>query len=100
MNAGHLFSGAWCGAFLAPLNAGADNKLPRGNIRRLLLAWMCTEAVRTQSRELVLGNSLFEFMRKLGLVPVGEVRTRLRNQMKRLFNVPVQLIYIDDDGHQ
>ena len=26
--------------------AGADNRLPFGNIPRLLLAWVCTEAVR------------------------------------------------------
>ena len=29
--------------------------LPYGNLPRLLLAWVCTEAVRTQSRELFLG---------------------------------------------
>ena len=32
--------------------AGIDNKLPFGNLPRLLLAWVSTEAVRTQSREL------------------------------------------------
>ena len=42
--------------------AGGLNKLPYGNIPRLLLAWVCTEAVRTQSRELVLGASLSAFM--------------------------------------
>ena len=31
--------------------AGGDNKLPFGNIPRLLMAWVSTEAVRTQSRE-------------------------------------------------
>ena len=31
------------------------------------MAWVCTEAVRTQKRELVLGASLSEFMRKLGI---------------------------------
>ena len=30
------------------------------------MAWVCTEAVQTQSRELVLGRSLAEFMRALG----------------------------------
>ena len=39
--------------------AGADCKLPFGNLPRLLLAWVCTEAVRTQSRELVLGFFAF-----------------------------------------
>ena len=46
---------------------GADNKLPYGSVPRLLLAWLCTEAVRTQSRDLVLGRSLSKFMRKLGI---------------------------------
>ena len=36
--------------------AGADNKLPFGNIPRLLMAWISTEAVRTGSREIVLGS--------------------------------------------
>ena len=47
--------------------AGGGNKLPYGSLPRLLLAWVCTEAVRTQSRELVLGRSLSEFMRTLDI---------------------------------
>ena len=80
------------------MSAGGLNKLPFGNIPRLLLAWVCTEAVRTQSRELILGPSLSEFMRKLGMVSVGGARTRLRNQMDRLFNAYVSLIYEDKHG--
>ena len=49
------------------LIAGGGNKLPFGNLPRLLLAWVCTETVRTQSRELHLGRSLSEFMRRLGM---------------------------------
>ena len=49
------------------MTAGVNARLPYGNLPRLLLAWVCTEAVRTQSRELVLGRSLYEFMHKLGL---------------------------------
>ena len=49
--------------------AGADNKLPYGSLPRLLRAWVCTEAVRTRKRELVLGSSLPEFMRKRGIAP-------------------------------
>ena len=83
--------------------AGGDNKLPFGNLPRLLLAWVCTEAVRTQSRELVLGSSLAEFMRKLGISSDsggsrGE-RTRLRNQIDRLFHAYVSLIY-EDGGYK
>ena len=40
--------------------AGSGKKLPFGNVPRLLLAWVCSEAVRTQSRELILGDSLAE----------------------------------------
>ena len=87
------------GPYKLILIAGGDNRLPYGNLPRLILAWVCTEAVRTQSRELVLGRSFSGFMRKLGMQddsgsPRGD-RTRLRNQMKRLFNASVQLIYED-----
>ncbi|MCY3757631.1 MAG: replication protein RepA [Acidobacteria bacterium] len=90
------------GPYALVMIAGGLNKLPYGNLPRLLLAWVCTEAVKTQSRELVLGRSLSEFMRKLGLAPVGGgtsgARTRLRNQMDRLFNAHVSLIYEDKHG--
>ena len=87
------------GPYTLYMTAGGGNKLPFGNLPRLILAWVSTEAVRTQSRELVLGKSLSGFMRKLGMEdrsgsPRGD-RTRLRNQMKRLFGCSVQLIYED-----
>ena len=90
------------GPYALVMSAGGLNKLPYGNLPRLLLAWVCTEAVRTQSRELLLGASLSEFMRKLGLPPVSGGttggRTRLRNQMDRLFNAHIALIYEDKHG--
>ena len=55
------------GPYKLVMIAGADKKLPYGNLPRLLLAWISTEAVRTQSRMLVLGDSLSEFMRELGI---------------------------------
>ena len=90
------------GPYALVMSAGGLNKLPFGNIPRLLLAWLCTETVRTQSRELILGASLSEFMRKLDIISTsggirGE-RTRLRNQMKRLFGCTVSLIYEDSAG--
>jgi hypothetical protein len=83
--------------------AGGDNKLPFGNLPRLLLAWVSTEAVRTKERELILGNSLAAFMRQLGMHSDsggdrGD-RTRLRHQVDRLFNAHVQLIY-ESPGHK
>ena len=89
------------GPYALVMTAGGLNKLPFGNLPRLLLAWVCTEAVRTQSRELVLGRSLSEFMRTLGILSSDSggttgVRTRLRNQMDRLFSATVSLIYEED----
>ena len=90
------------GPFTLGMIAGLGNKLPYGNLPRLLLAWVSTEAVRTQSRELVLGRSLSEFMRTLGIYHNsggrGGVQTRLRNQMNRLFGCSVSLIYKGERG--
>ena len=87
------------GPYTLYMNALAGNKLPFGNLPRLLLAWVSTEAVRTQSRELVLGRSLSEFMRSLGIYTTdGNAHTRLRNQMNRLFACTVSLIYEDKTG--
>lgn len=70
--------------------------LPYGSVPRLLLAWVTTEAVRTKERELILGESLSEFMRKLGLAPTGGrwgSITRLREQMRRLFAATIAVHY-------
>ena len=55
------------GPYTLYMTVTGGNKLPFGNLPRLILAWICTEAVRTQSRKLVLGRSLAEFMRTLGI---------------------------------
>ena len=87
------------GPYTLGMTAGLNNKLPFGNYPRLLLAWVCTEAVRTQSRVLILGSSLSAFMRTLGVYSSdGKAYTRLRNQMDRLFNAHVSLIYEDKRG--
>ena len=78
------------------MTATGNYKLPFGNLPRLILAWVCSEAVRTQSRVLVLGKSLSDFMRTLGVYSSsGRKYTRLRNQMKRLFGCTVTMIYED-----
>ena len=91
------------GPFTLYMQSGPGNKLPYGNFPRLLLAWLCTEVVRTGSRELVLGRSLSGFMRTLGILSSDSggatgVRTRLRNQMRRLFGCTVSMIYEDKHG--
>ena len=88
------------GPYKLIMTATGDTKLPFGNFPRLILAWVSTEAVRTQSRELVLGRSLAKFMRELGVYSSGGGRehTKLRNQMERLFNAHVSLVYEDKRG--
>lgn len=62
---------------------------PYGTIPRLLLFWMTTEAIRTKSPRLELGNNLAQFMETLGLNSRGGGKRsdvkRLQNQMVRLF---------------
>ena len=87
------------GPYSLIMTATGNHKLPFGNLPRLILAWVCTEAVRTQSREIVLGSSLSEFMRTLDVYSSsGRKYTRLRNQMRRLFNAHVRLVYEYEHG--
>jgi hypothetical protein len=86
------------GAFTLTLLAPPKIGLPYGTIPRLLLAWMTTEAVRTKSRELELGDSLSAFMRDLDMVPTGGrwgSITRLKDQTSRLFASTVSALYND-----
>jgi Plasmid encoded RepA protein len=51
---------------------------------------MCTEAIRTKERRLMLGRSLLDFMRKIGITSNsggsrGD-RARMKEQIDRLFN--------------
>jgi hypothetical protein len=71
-----------------PVSSG----IPYGTIPRLLLFWVTTEAIRTQSRRLHLGNTLSDFLEQLGLNRTGGKRgdiTRLREQMTRLFKARI-----------
>ena len=75
------------GPYRLILSRTGEYKLPFGTLPRLLMAWLSTEAVRTQSREISLGDSLSEFMRTLGIYSSdGKAYTRLRDQMDRLFH--------------
>jgi hypothetical protein len=70
---------------------------PFGVLPRYILTWMSTEAVRTQSPELQLGNSLNDFMDRLGLTATGGRNgtiTRLNDQMRRLLT---SSMYVEDN---
>ena len=83
------------GPYALVMIAGAKNKLPYGPLPRLMMAYVCRAAVQTRNPEVLLGNSLSDFMKELGMWPRGSSRTRIREQMNRLFNASVSLIYQD-----
>lgn len=75
--------------------------LPYGSIPRLILAWITTEAIKTKSRELILGNSLSQFMHELDIAPTGGrwgSISRLKTQMKRLFSASMSCTYEEGDN--
>ena len=74
--------------------------LPYGSMPRLILAWLATEAVITQSRNIVLGESMSHFMRQIDLLPTGGrwgSITRLKTQADRLFSSAIQCSYTATD---
>jgi len=84
-------------SIMAPSSIG----LPYGTIPRLLLAWVTTEAVKTRSRELELGDSLSSFMSELDMVPTGGrwgSITRLKDQSRRLFASSITAVYENGPG--
>lgn len=86
-------------AMMAPSSVG----LPWGKCPRLLLCWLTTEAVRTQSPHLELGSNLSDFMRQLGQIPTGGrwgTITRLRDQVRRLFSTTIRCFYDGPDRFQ
>ena len=80
-------AGPWQLAMIAEKKVG----LPYGSLPRLLLAWLCTEAIKTKDRTIQLGPSLNSFMDQLGVAHGGASRRRLKEQMRRLFSTTVQL---------
>lgn len=69
---------------------------PYGSIPRLLLAWIGREVKQNKQREIVLGNSLTQFMQELGINNAtggknGSI-TRLREQMRRTFASKIAIL--------
>lgn len=89
-------NGGYTLSIMSPSSVG----LPFGSIPRLLMAWITTEAVKTQGREILLGRSLREFMAKLDILPTGGKNgsiSRLKSQMQRLFSSSISCIYAGEN---
>ena len=72
--------------------------VPYGTYPRLILSWIASEVVRSGKREITLGHSLSEFMKKLGLQVTGGrwgTVSRFKDQLKRLFSAQISFTYED-----
>jgi len=84
------------GALTISMQAPSAVGLPYGHYPRLLLSFITTEAVRTKSPDIVLGDSLTDFLRQLGLATTGGrwgTVPRLRDHLRRLFCSTVSWTY-------
>lgn len=92
------------GRFTLTLVADPDFGLPYGVLPRLVLVWLSTEAQRLRSREIVLGNTLSEFLEQLQLTRTGGKKgdiQRLHDQLDRLFSTTVYARWEDGvAGHR
>lgn len=90
------------GKYTLRMMGGNANGLPYGVYPRLIMSWLTTEAVRTQSPELELGESLSAFLRDtLGMQRGGGKsgpNARVSEQMERLFSTLITATYAGDSG--
>lgn len=86
------------GSYTLTIMAPSAIGLPYGPVPRLLLAWLTTEAVRTKSRELELGDSMAAFMAELGMSRQGSNIASLKDQTRRLFSSSITAVYEEKAG--
>lgn len=82
------------GMRLGPNDEPVSIGCPFGAMPRLLVAWMSTQAVLTQSPEIYPGNSLRGFLAELGQKATGGKNgtiTRLREQTNRLLSATLEV---------
>lgn len=75
--------------------------IPYGSIPRLTLAWVITEAFKKKNKELILGDSINQFLRELDIIPSGGKRgsiIRVQKQIERLFNITLTIRREDNQG--
>ncbi len=81
-------------------HTGETIGLPYGSIPRLILLWIVTEAIRTKSRTIKLGDTLNNFLLEIGLDPNtgGGKRSdakRFKEQLTRLLRCHISFEYND-----
>lgn len=92
------------GDFRLRIVAGYEGGVPFGIYPRLLMSWVATEAVRTKSPVIELGDSLSVFLRDVLDIQRGGGKrgssTRVAEQMKRLFGSLITAQYTGDMQHR
>ena len=84
------------GDFTLTMLTAHPEGLPYGTLPRLLLTWVCSEAVRTKDPTLFVGDTLAAYLRELGLKNTGGKRgdiTRLKHAMTTLFSAIITCQY-------
>ena len=72
---------------------GKNIGIPYGATARLLVSFITREAIRKQSRHLVLGSTLTEFCRAVGLNPAhGGTMKTVRDQLRRLLSSSIVFV--------
>lgn len=87
------------GVFSLAMMGHPETGIPYGSLPRLIMAYITTEAVKTQSPEIILGDSMNGFMRELGIVKSGGrwgSVSRLKTQMERLVTCSISCRYSDE----
>ena len=81
-----------CGVMQLKVHDGTNGtvtKIPFGPAARLILAYVCSHAVRFKTPKIELGNSAAEFMRRIGLTSSGGKKGSLTSVKSQLFNIHV-----------
>lgn len=89
------------------LEAGLDHEgvnvgLPYGLMARYILLYLQTYATRTRSREIQLGESMYDWLRTMDITPGGKTYQIIREQSKRISLCRLDFFFADSDvvGHR
>lgn len=77
-------------------NGEAVDFYPYGKIPRLLLIWLATEVKRTKSRKIELGDTLADFISRLGLNLGGMQYKQVLKQVRALFGCQMEMSWRTD----
>jgi hypothetical protein len=72
--------------------------VPYGARARMILLYLQTQAVRTQSREVELGRSMSDWMARMGIVWGGETAKALREQATRISACSLKFFWDEDQA--